>query len=133
MAQKILDRLLFVFYCEDMGRVLAFPPKLLQDFLSARSVDPYYDPDATTIWAEMTRLFHAMNAGTPFGREAIRRFNGGLFSPDAALDALHVPNRLFCELNQIAEVAVVGLLRATFRSPVLGVVEVAPVQGPALA
>jgi len=100
MAQKILDRLLFVFYCEDMGRVLAFPPKLLQEFLSARSADPYYDPNATTIWADMTRLFHAMNAGTTFGREAIHRFNGGLFAPDAALDALHVPNRLFCEPNQ---------------------------------
>jgi hypothetical protein len=100
MAQKILDRLLFIFYCEDMGRVLAFPPKLLQEFLSARSADPYYDPDATTIWADMTRLFHAMNAGTTFGREAIHQFNGGLFAPDAALDALHVPNRLFCELNQ---------------------------------
>jgi N-6 DNA Methylase/TaqI-like C-terminal specificity domain len=100
MAQKILDRLLFVFYCEDMGRVLAFPPKLLQEFLSARSADPYYDPNATTIWADMTRLFHAMNAGTTFGREAIHRFNGGLFAHDAALDALHVPNRLFCEPNQ---------------------------------
>ena len=100
MAQKILDRLLFVFYCEDMGRVLAFPPKLLQEFLSARSADPYYDPSATTIWADMTRLFHAMNAGTTFGREAIHRFNGGLFAPDTALDALHVPNRLFCEPNQ---------------------------------
>ncbi len=100
MAQKILDRLLFVFYCEDMGRVLAFPPKLLQDFLSARSVDPYYAPDGNTIWADMTRLFHAMNAGTPFGRETIHQFNGGLFAPDPALDALHVPNRLFCQPNQ---------------------------------
>lgn len=108
MAQKILDRLLFVFYCEDMGRVLAFPPKLLQDFLSARSTDPYYDPDATTIWAEMTRLFHAMNAGTTFGRDTIHRFNGGLFAPDLALDALHVPNRLFCTPNQAQSEAAIA-------------------------
>lgn len=100
MAQKILDRLLFVFYCEDMGRVLAFPPKLLQEFLSSRSADPYYDPDATTIWADITRLFHAMDTGTGFGRETIHRFNGGLFAADSALDALHVPNRLFCQPNQ---------------------------------
>lgn len=100
MAQKILDRLLFIFYCEDMGRVLAFPPKLLQEFLASRSADPYYDPNATTIWADITRLFHAMNAGTAFGRETIHRFNGGLFAPDPTLDALHVPNRLFCEPNQ---------------------------------
>ena len=108
MAQKILDRLLFVFYCEDMGRVLAFPPKLLQEFLSARSIDPYYDPDATTIWADMTRLFHAMNAGTTFGRETIHRFNGGLFASDLALDALHVPNRLFCQPNQAQNEAAIA-------------------------
>jgi hypothetical protein len=100
MAQKILDRLLFIFYCEDMGQVLAFPPKLLQHFLSARSADPYYDPDATTIWADMTRLFYAMNSGTTFGRGTIHRFNGGLFANDPALDALHVPNQLFCLPNQ---------------------------------
>ena len=100
MAQKILDRLLFVFYCEDMGRVLAFPPKLLQQFLSARSTDPFFDPDGTTIWAEMTRLFHAMDAGTTFGGRDIHRFNGGLFAPDPTLDALHVSNRLFCQPNQ---------------------------------
>jgi hypothetical protein len=100
LAQKILDRLLFVFYCEDMGRVLAFPPKLLMQFLSARSNDAYYDPEATTIWADMTRLFHAMNSGTTFGRETIHRFNGGLFATDPALDALQIPNRIFCEPNQ---------------------------------
>lgn len=108
MAQKILDRLLFVFYCEDMGRVLAFPPKLLLDFLSARSADPYYDPDATTIWADMTRLFHAMNSGTTFGREIIHRFNGGLFAPDPMLDALDVPNRLFCQPNQAQNEAAIA-------------------------
>ncbi len=100
MAQKILDRLLFVFYCEDMGRVLAFPPKLLQQFLSDRSADPYYDPDATTIWADIKRLFHAMDAGTTFGRQTIHQFNGGLFAPDRVLDELHVPNQIFCQSNQ---------------------------------
>ena len=100
--------MLFVFYCEDMGRVLAFPPKLLQQFLSARSADPYYDPDATTIWADMTRLFHAMNAGTTFGRETIHRFNGGLFAADPTLDALHVPNRLFCQPNQAQNEATIA-------------------------
>ncbi len=108
MAQKILDRLLFVFYCEDMGQVLAFPPKLLQQFLSDRSADPYYDPDATTIWADMTRLFHAMNAGTTFGQRTIHRFNGGLFAPDPMLDALQIPNRLFCQPNQAQNEAAIA-------------------------
>ena len=93
-------RLLFVFFCEDMGQALAFPPKLLQGFLTTRSADPYFDPDATTIWYELLRLFQAMNTGTAFAGKAIHQFNGGLFAPDPALEALHVPNRLFCQPMQ---------------------------------
>jgi hypothetical protein len=33
LAQKILDRCIFVFFCEDMGKALGFPPQLLRDFL----------------------------------------------------------------------------------------------------
>ena len=45
LAQKILDRSIFVFFCEDMGRALGFPPQLLRDFLIHRSNDPYFDPE----------------------------------------------------------------------------------------
>ena len=97
LTQKILDRLLFVFFCEDMGQALAFPPKLLQDFLVSRANDPYFSPDATTLWHDLVALFHAMNVGTAFGGRAIHQFNGGLFAPDPDLEALHVPNGLFCQ------------------------------------
>lgn len=100
LAQKILDRLLFVFFCEDMGQQLAFPPKLLQDFLVSRANDPFFDPGAGTIWQELLRLFRAMNNGTAFGGKTIHCFNGGLFAPDPALEALHVPNGLFCQQYQ---------------------------------
>lgn len=49
LAQKILDRCIFIFFCEDMGQALAFPPKLFQEFLIARSTDPYFDPDGANI------------------------------------------------------------------------------------
>ena len=97
LAQKILDRLLFVFYCEDMGQQLAFPPKLLQDFLVGRANDTFFDPAGTTIWQELIGLFRAMDAGTAFGGKAIHRFNGGLFAPDPALETLVVSNGLFCQ------------------------------------
>ena len=100
LAQKILDRLLFVFFCEDMGQQLAFPPKLLQEFLVGRANDPFFDPQGTTIWQELLSLFRAMDAGTAFGGKAIHRFNGGLFAPDPALEALQIPNIVFCAALQ---------------------------------
>jgi hypothetical protein len=97
LAQKILDRLLFVFFCEDMGHALAFPPKLLQEFLVNRANDPFFNPDATTIWQDMLTLFDAMNRGTAFGGRVMHQFNGGLFAPDRVLEALRVPNTIFCQ------------------------------------
>jgi hypothetical protein len=105
LAQKILDRCIFIFFCEDMGQALAFPPKLLQEFLIDRSKDPYFDPDATTIWQHMLRLFKAMNEGRAFGGKALNQFNGGLFTPDEHLEKLQVPNSVFCQQLQGANEA----------------------------
>ena len=97
LAQKILDRCIFIFFCEDMGQALAFPPKLFQEFLIERSNDPYFDPEETNIWHDVLRLFRAMNEGRAFGGKAINQFNGGLFNRDDDLDRLHVPNSVFCQ------------------------------------
>ncbi len=97
LAQKILDRCIFIFFCEDMGQALAFPPKLFQEFLIDRSKDPYFDPNATTIWQDVLRLFTAMNEGRAFGGKLINQFNGGLFDRDEDLEILHVPNSVFCQ------------------------------------
>lgn len=105
LAQKILDRCIFIFFCEDMGQALAFPPKLLQEFLIDRSKDPYFDPDGTTIWQDMLRLFKAMNEGRAFGGKALNQFNGGLFAHDNDLEKLHVPNSVFCQQMQGANEA----------------------------
>jgi hypothetical protein len=88
-----------------MGQALAFPPKLLQEFLIDRSKDPYFDPDATTIWQDLLRLFRAMNEGKAFGGKAINQFNGGLFAHDTDLEKLHVPNSVFCQQMQGASEA----------------------------
>lgn len=100
LAQKLLDRSIFIFFCEDMGGVLNFPPQLLRDFLTSRSTDEFFDRDGTEIWTQLCRLFTAMNDGTAFGGRRINRFNGGLFAPDPALDRLHIPNFIFCEQGQ---------------------------------
>ncbi len=105
LAQRILDRCIFIFFCEDMGQVLAFPPKLLQEFLIERSKDKYFDPDASTIWQDLLRLFNAMNDGRAFGGKALNQFNGGLFVHDHDLEQLEVPNSVFCQHLQGANEA----------------------------
>ena len=99
-TQRILDRCLFILYCEDMGRELNFPPNVLRDVLIEVSTSKYYSPDADEAWTRVKRLFASMRDGTPFGPERINRFNGGLFDEDPELDALKLPNRVFCEHNQ---------------------------------
>ncbi|MFT8718712.1 Eco57I restriction-modification methylase domain-containing protein [Acetobacter sp.] len=100
LAQKILDRALFVFFCEDMGRVLGFPPQLLRDYLIKEADDPFFDPQGDDIWRWLHRLFTAMNDGSAFGGHKINQFNGGLFATDPELDRLFIPNAVFCERGQ---------------------------------
>ena len=52
-AQKILDRCIFIFFCEDMGQALLSRQNCFGIFSSIRSKDPYFDPDGTTIWQDL--------------------------------------------------------------------------------
>lgn len=96
LSQKILDRCIFVFFCEDMGNALGFPPQLLRDFLIHESRDQYFDQNDDNIWHRLCKLFQAMNDGTAFGTHKINQFNGGLFAKDDELDNLTIPNFIFC-------------------------------------
>jgi hypothetical protein len=96
LAQKLIDRCLFVMFCEDMGEQLSFPPNALRDYLSELSKSTTFEPDELDAWNKIKELFHAMNEGKKFRSRPINRFNGGLFAADAALDALTIPNEAFC-------------------------------------
>ncbi|WP_051155990.1 Eco57I restriction-modification methylase domain-containing protein [Leucothrix mucor] len=95
-TQKLLDRFLFVLFCEDMGAHLQYPVNLLRDLMSEYSQDERYSADEADLWEEkVQRLFKSMRNGTPFHQHQINRFNGGLFAADDELDELHVPNKVF--------------------------------------
>lgn len=100
IAQKILDRFIFIFFCEDMGQALSFPPQILRDFLMHESKDEYFDPAAYTIWTRMISLFKAMNEGQTFGVNKVNQFNGGLFADDPEMECLLLPNSIFCRKGQ---------------------------------
>ena len=57
LTQKLLDRFIFAFFCEDMGERMLFPPQMLRDFLRSRSVEPFYDENGSELWDFFKRLF----------------------------------------------------------------------------
>jgi hypothetical protein len=100
LAQRFLDRCIFILFCEDMGAALNFPPNILKQTLSLESNDPHYDPSDTSIWHKIKRLFVSIRDGTPFGQTRINRFNGGLFAEEPELERLAIPNFVFCVKGQ---------------------------------
>ncbi|MDZ7698131.1 MAG: DNA methyltransferase [Deltaproteobacteria bacterium] len=100
ITQRILDRCLFVLYCEDMGQELSFPRNILRDLLIDVASSRFYDSESEEAWIGLKRLFASMRDGTPFASEPINPFNGGLFADDPEMETLRLPNRIFCERNQ---------------------------------
>lgn len=100
LSQRILDRLIFILYCEDMGKSLSFPPHLLRDILRDISKATHYEPNGSDAWAKIKDIFRAMADGLTFAGHNINRFNGGLYSHDPILDSLHIPTSVFCAKGQ---------------------------------
>ena len=100
LTQRFLDRCIFILFCEDMGRVLRYPPELLRDLLAEESQSRFYNPEGSGPWDAMRALFRAMREGGTFGPHTIDRFNGGLFEDDPELDALRIPAKVFCAPGQ---------------------------------
>jgi methylase of polypeptide subunit release factors len=96
LAQKLIDRCIFVMFCEDMGEQLSFPPHALRDYLSELSKSTTFEPEEEDAWNKLKELFHAMNEGKKFRARSINKFNGGLFADDKELDGLTIPNDAFC-------------------------------------
>lgn len=100
MAQKLMDRFIFAFYCEDMGERMLFPPQFVRDYLRSRSREPFYETEGTEIWDFFKRLFNKMNTGGALGRQTVPFINGGLFEDDPLIDGLHIPNHIFADAGQ---------------------------------
>ncbi len=100
LTQKLLDRFIFAFYCEDMGERMLFPPQFIREYLQTRSSEPYYEQNGTEIWTFFRRLFEHMNTGGVLGTRTVPEINGGLFAPDPEIDALDIRNYVFAAPGQ---------------------------------
>lgn len=105
LTQRLLDRFIFAFFCEDMGERMLFPPQMLKDFLRSRSVEPFYDENGSELWDFFKRLFGLMNSGGTLNRLTLPEINGGLFEPDPLIDGLSIPNHVFAKAGQGANEA----------------------------
>jgi hypothetical protein len=86
VAQKILDRVLFIAFAEDTGLL---PHNTLSQAFVTR--DPY---NPRPVWDNFRGLFNAIDRGS----EALQipRYNGGLFRQDDTINALSLPDDV-CE------------------------------------
>lgn len=88
LTQKLLDRLLFVFFGEDKGLL---PPntasKPIGDFDKLREIDA-----GQPLYQLLIKYFNYIDTGTKRKDFEIPAYNGGLFAPDPELDALNIPD-----------------------------------------
>ena len=92
-SQKLLDRLLFVAFCEDRGLL----PKGVIGHAYAHA-DPF---TPRPVWDNFRGLFRSVDVGNPAMN--IGAYNGGLFAPDAFLDALSVPDAVCDGFKRLSE------------------------------
>ena len=85
-TQKMLDRILFITFCEDRS--------LLPSDIIAKSYSHTDLFQPRPIWHNFLGLFRSINQGNPGLK--ISKFNGGLFAEDPFLDQLVVPD-VVCE------------------------------------
>lgn len=92
-TQKLLDRLLFIFFAEDCGLL---PPNLMVNIIDQweqlREMDAY-----VPFYERVKMYFGYMNTGHQNKKYEIFAYNGGLFKPDEVLDNIKITDELLVE------------------------------------
>jgi hypothetical protein len=92
-AQKVLDRVLFVAFCEDRGLL---PTETIRKAYEHR--DPYHP---RPVWDNFRGLFEAINQGN--AALGIHAYNGGLFADDPTLDRLKVSDEVCAYFRELGD------------------------------
>lgn len=94
-VQKMIDRVIFICFCEDLGLL---PYNIFRNII--KNIESSFDLSDTKIWSQVKGLFHFINQGN--SNKDINRFNGGLFTEDPILDNLIIQDEIIKELIQIS-------------------------------
>ena len=95
-TQKLIDRFIFVCFCEDTGLLNEKTIRKLVEMARKR-----LSRSNTKIWSEMKDLFLAIDLGSP--EHNINWFKGGLFAEDKVVDNFVVEDDIFEELALISD------------------------------
>ena len=89
-TQKLLDRLLFIFFAEDCGLL---PPNsitiIIDQWNALKDMDAY-----VPLYDRIKKFFGYLNTGHQGKHYEIFAYNGGLFLPDTELDSLVITDEL---------------------------------------
>ncbi|MBQ3628093.1 MAG: N-6 DNA methylase [Bacteroidaceae bacterium] len=89
-TQKLLDRLLFIFFAEDCGLL---PPnsimRIIDQWNTLKDMDAY-----VPLYDRIKKFFGYLNTGHQGKHYEIFAYNGGLFLPDTELDSLVITDEL---------------------------------------
>lgn len=93
-TQKLLDRLLFIFFAEDCGLL---PPnsmvKIIEQWVDLQEKYDEYFP----LYDRIKKYFGYMNTGHQGKQYEIFAYNGGLFKPDEILDNIKISDDVLAE------------------------------------
>ncbi|MDT3739459.1 MAG: DNA methyltransferase [Candidatus Kapabacteria bacterium] len=95
-TQKLLDRFIFVCFCEDNHLL---PDSIFKQIV--QNAEKSFSFSNTKVWNEVRGLFHAINEGSP--AHNINKFNGGLFFRDETLDGLVIKDSILKEMSRITD------------------------------
>ena len=98
-TQKLLDRLIFVMFCED-SNISLLPPYTLKKYYKMRKNLPIVNDDET--WEIIKGLFKSIDKGNSKVEPPINRYNGGLFAYDEILDNIKIKDSAWEKVIKLA-------------------------------
>lgn len=99
-AQTIIDRLIFVCFCEDSS-VRLLPKNTIKSVIE--SADSSFQQDDQKLWRQCAGLFAAIDKGLPDRKPPINAYNGGLFARDEVLESLVVHDKVLRPILELQE------------------------------
>ncbi len=97
-TQKLLDRFIFIFFCEDTAGLL--PHNTVENIYNMAKNSFSLEP--CRIWEQFRGLFVAIDKGNSNVNPPINAYNGGLFKYDEILDRLIIKDEVFEHIKKLA-------------------------------
>ena len=97
-TQKLLDRFIFIFFCEDTAGLL--PHNTVENIY--KMAQNSFSLSECKIWEQFRGLFVAIDKGNNNVNPPINAYNGGLFAYDEVLDKLIIKDEMFTYIKELA-------------------------------